>query len=98
MNESAYQWSAEVASSTREAEDLEREISTLQHQLDHLVRTIQALGMVRFPDTMEDYEVLEKARGLLDLVSSGVRVLRNSIQNIANEVNDLRRAVDFYNH
>lgn len=96
IDESTYEWAAQVTASRDDADSLTGDITDLQHHLNDLVHTIGDLDTVRFDDDTEDYEILEKARGLWDLVASGVRDIRNSINDVANDVNDLRRAVDFY--
>ncbi|WP_425005749.1 hypothetical protein [Mycolicibacterium sp. S3B2] len=97
MTDAIYKWTTEVNNSKDEAGSLVHDINDLHHRLDDLVRTIRDLGVARFDD-VEDYEVREKARGLWDLVSKGVGDIRRTIQSAGNEVYDLRRSVEFYDH
>ncbi|MFN3004970.1 MULTISPECIES: hypothetical protein [Mycolicibacterium] len=96
MEDAIYRWSEEVTNSANDADSLGDDISDLRHHLDDLVHTIKDLSTVRFNDDTEDYEILSKAQDLWNLVSGSVSQIRRSIGDSINEVNDLRRAVDFY--
>jgi hypothetical protein len=98
QNDATFKWSAEVNNCTEDARSLTHDINDLAHKLDDLVHTIRDLGVVRFDDELEDYEVYEKARALWGTVSNGTGTIRRSIQSAANDIYDLRRAVEFYNH
>lgn len=96
MDDATLQWANEVNSSHSEAESLQLDVDRLQDAVNDLTHTIQDLGMVRFDEDTEDYVILEQARQLWDTVSHAVMGAREAIQRAADDVNDIRRAVDFY--
>lgn len=96
MDDAIFEWASEIKNSQHEAESLTRDVANLQHQVDDLAHAIQDLGTFRFNDDVEDYTIREKARGLWDVVSSGVESVRRSIQEAADKAHDTRRAAEFY--
>lgn len=96
MNDALLTWSSEVTNSKEEAASLQLDIDAMTHHLEDLVDKIRDLGTVRFKDETEDYEILEHARALWDSVSTGTRAIRATLAEATNQVNDLRRVVDFH--
>lgn len=96
MNDAILQWAQEVKNSEFEADSLRRDVSNLEHQVVDLVHAIRDLGMIAFDPEAEPYVVLEKSRGLWQLVSDSVAKIRRTINDATSEVHDLKRAAEFY--
>lgn len=96
MDDAVLRWAQEVQNSEFEADSLQQEAANLQHMVTDLTHAIRDLGTMSFDPDSEEYEVLEKARGLWQLVSDGVAKARRTISEATSEVHDLKRAAEFY--
>ncbi|MFI2837528.1 hypothetical protein [Mycolicibacterium sp. PDY-3] len=96
MDGAVFQWAEAVSSSSHHAKAVAHNIADLRHQLDDVVHAIDDLGTFRFDEGTEEYEILEKARGLSDLVERGIAKVGSEIVDVMKELQDLRRAVEFY--
>lgn len=92
------EWKAKVSESVNDAQRTTGAVHDVQRQVDWLIDTIQGMKDTRFPHDMEDYEVLEKARNLHDIVARTMQNIDAKLLQISNEIFDLRRAVEFFHH
>ena len=94
-NDSVFKWSQEAHSAATVVESLYGDSKSIEHQIDDLLHTVKDLSTVRFYN-LPDQDVVNKANDLFQLVSNECAKLKRSMQDVSNDINDLRRAVDFY--